>query len=159
MTALRAQPVSITTLAGRPSTLFERAATMEAIVCRVSLLILAIIMMGAVDLYCTLTYMRSVGMIEVNPIARYLVEVGGAGMLLSFKFGTMALSALVLFLARRHPRTEAHCWLGFGILLALMAHWVHYNATVPSITSEIVNLAAAANHCPQLPEAWVKLEM
>lgn len=136
---------------------------------RVSLLILAILMMSLADLICTITYMRAVGMVELNPIARYLTAAGDGAPLVAFKSFTMVLSAWLLFVCRRHRRAEVCAWLGASILLVLTGHWVHYNSTVQGITREIVvianeferlkNLPAPATAAAGIPEAWVKLDL
>ncbi len=102
---------------------------------RVTLLALAIALMGVTDLLLTLTYMRTVGMVEVNPLARAMVAVGGVRQLVMFKLLTIALSAGMLYLLRRHRLSEYGAWVCFGMLLALSLHWVGYNETVVELAS------------------------
>lgn len=159
MTALAAQPVGVLPFRER-LTLRQRASRPEAVACRVCLLILAIMMMGLVDLVCTITYMRHIGMIELNPIARFLAATGGAGSLVIFKFSTMAASSTVLFIARHRRGTEACAWVGFAMLLALMVHWAYFNAAVPHVTEHLANIAhVSGRHAGAVPEAWIKLDM
>lgn len=113
---------------------------------RLMLLIFAIMLMSAADLFCTMTYMSSVGMLEVNPIARFMVSVGSAQQLVLFKLFTIALSCGALYLARRNPLSERVAWLCAAGLLALMLHWTAYNSSVSELTNEITTLALHGGH-------------
>lgn len=115
---------------------------------RVGLLLLAILLMGIADLVITLTYMRSVGMIELNPIARHMVESGSDVNLILYKFFTMGLSCGLLYLLRWHPRAEHGAWVCAAVLLVLTLHWVRYNRDVVSYTNEIHTIASSAHDVP-----------
>jgi len=120
---------------------------------RVILLILAMVLMGLADLACTLTYMRSVGMVEMNPIARHMIDLAGARQLVLFKLFTMVLSCGLIYLLRFHRRAETVAWACTCVLLGLMVHWVRYNSEAPKMTNEIALLASGdANEC------WVVLD-
>ncbi len=97
---------------------------------RVTLLVLATIVMGVADLVFTLTYMQSVGLIETNPIARSMINLGGADQLIRYKLFTIALSAGILYLLRTHRAAERCAWLCALTLAALSAHWLEYNSLV-----------------------------
>jgi len=129
----------------------ERALSAKAR--RVVLLILAIGLMGFSDLVITLTYMRSVGMIEVNPIARYMIEIGSVGQLIRYKLFTMGLSCGVLYILRRHPRAEHGAWLCVAILFVLTIHWVRYNSAIVDYSNEIHVLSQSQDDVP----AWVHI--
>lgn len=109
-------------------------------------------LMSAADLLCTLIYMTSVGMIEVNPLARLMISLGDGRQLIIFKLFTTALCCGALYLARRHPLSERVAWICAGGLLALMLHWTAYNSTVSDLTNEITILALNGGH-----EWWVRL--
>jgi hypothetical protein len=113
---------------------------------RVTLLLFAIALMGIVDLLCTLTYMRTIGMVEANPIALHMIEINGVQQLVLFKLFTMLLSCSALYLSRHTRRAEFCTWLCVGILLALTAHWVRYNSRVTSLTNEIAVIAMSSQH-------------
>lgn len=133
------------------ATLTERALGARSRRC--VLLVSAILIMGAADLLLTLTYARTVGMIEVNPLARLMIALGGAHQLVMFKVFCTALSAGVLFLCRRAPVAERASWVCAAAMLALTAHWVNYNATVSSFTNDIALLAANDGAC----DLWITL--
>ncbi len=121
---------------------------------RIVLLIVAMLLMGYADLALTLTYMQSIGMIEMNPLARHMIAIGQTQQLVMFKLFTMALSAGAIFLVRRHPIAEKAAWACSAGLLALMVHWTIYNRDVSSNTNELTLLAESADQC----ELWVKLD-
>jgi len=97
---------------------------------RVALLAIAITIMGLTDLALTLTYMKSTGMFELNPLARAMVATGGAQQLIIFKLLTLSMSAGVLFLLRRHRIVEPTAW-GCALIMCLLTfHWVSYNSQI-----------------------------
>lgn len=122
---------------------------------RIVLIILATVMMGVADLLCTMTYMSSVGMIELNPLARLMISIGGSEQLVRFKVFTMVLSAGALYLCRRTRNAEFWALLCAGIMLALMVHWLFYNEMVQTMTHEISVLAASS--VEERPPSWVML--
>lgn len=130
------------------------AVRLDARIFRTNLVLLAAVAMGIADLLCTLAYMTSVGMVELNPIAREMIRIGGAEQLIMFKLFTMALSSGIIFLIRRHPRAELCAWASFAIMLALMFHWVQYNRLAPTLTSEFSLLACSDT---STIEGWVIL--
>jgi hypothetical protein len=111
---------------------------------RINLLVVGALAMGIADLLCTLAYLTSVGMVELNPIARHMIRIGGADQLIMFKLFTMALSSGIIYLIRRHPRAEFCAWASVAIMLCLTVHWVQYNRLVPTMTSEFSLLACHA---------------
>lgn len=118
---------------------------------RTTLLLLATSMMGLTDLLCTLAYMRTSGMVEMNPVARWIALEGGTAGLVAFKLSTLGISAGILFALRYRRIAERCAWIGSVCMLALTAHWVHYNAHIPSMTSLMNELAATS------PPEWVRL--
>ncbi len=120
----------------------DRRLTTEAVrPRRVALLALAMILMGLADLQLTLTYMRSAGMLELNPLARAMVDLGGAPQLIRFKLFSIAASAGLLYLMRRHSLAERCAWVSCAALLLLTAHWVHYNNNATAIGVASADLA------------------
>lgn len=119
---------------------------------RLMLVLLAIALMSMVDLICTLIYMSSVGLLELNPLARFMVSVGDAQQLIIFKLFTMTLSCGALYFARRHPISERVAWVCAAGLFALMLHWTSFNSSVSGLTNEITILALQGGH-----EWWTRL--
>jgi len=108
---------------------------------RVTLLVGAIFLMGLADLLITVTYIRSVGMFEMNPIARFMLSIGSINQLIRYKLFTMVLSCGVLYLLRRHPKAEIGAWICVAMLFALTMHWVRYNASIMEYSNDLQVLA------------------
>lgn len=122
---------------------------------RISLLLIAIILMGSVDLCCTLTYARTSGMIEANPLAYMVVTAGSASHLIAFKLFTMAVCCGAILLARAHAKAEFASWVCAGVLLALTFHWINYNRDVSSFTNDMAVLALSGGECEP---RWIKID-
>ena len=121
-------------------------------VLRLVMLIVAMTLMHAVDLFCTLTYLRAVGMVELNPIARQVILIGEAPLLIAFKGLTMLASCGTLFVLRKHRLAELGAWVCTAVLLALCFHWTNFNANISRFTNEIA-IVAVQGGC----ERWVSL--
>jgi hypothetical protein len=127
---------------------------------RVTLLAAAMVLMGLADLQLTLTYMRSVGMIELNPIARQMIEIGGSRQLVVFKLFTIAASAGLLYLLRSHRLAERCAWISCLLLLGLTAHWMRYNqqATTPEYAAlALTQLTSGPASGLDFDHRWVML--
>ncbi|MCA9282437.1 MAG: hypothetical protein H6812_00525 [Phycisphaeraceae bacterium] len=118
----------------------------------VVLLIVAIILMGLADLALTLTYMRGMGMIEANPIARYMLSIGHERQLILYKLASLGMCCGTLYLIRRHRKAEVCAWLCCGIMLVLSIHWTRYNLAMESMRREMAEVALQGGGDP-----WVTL--
>lgn len=138
----------------------QRAATSR----RVLLLMAAIVLMGVADLLCTLAYMRTIGLPEANPIARWLAQFGSTQAVVCFKLLTMAMSCLCLYKGRTERRMEWCAWACAGILLALSLHWISFNRAIVEHTNLIAVLADHNQNPYRIktagrgPDNWVRLE-
>ena len=119
---------------------------------RVILLLGATFAMSLADLAMTLTYATSVGMMEVNPIARAVMEHGSPWMLALWKVATAGLGLGILLYLRRLPKAEIAAWLCCAVMTALTVHWMGFNKEVTNCGEEY---AALANF-PDDPN-WVKM--
>lgn len=122
---------------------------------RLALLMLAIVLMSVVDLLCTIIYMRTSGMVEMNPLARLMIAVGDLQQLVFFKLGTMVVCCGSLYLARRHARAEGAAWICTSVLLLLTVHWINYNQHVSGFTNDLAVLALSEGECEP---RWIKLD-
>ena len=111
-----------------PPTALQREMMVERRARRVTFLVLATALLGLFDLAFTLTFMRSMGMIELNPLARLMIGIGGAGQLIRFKLLTIVLSSGLLYLIRRRRGAELCAWVSLGAL-----QWVRYTRTTEEI--------------------------
>lgn len=112
---------------------------------RLMLLLTAMFLMGMGDLLCTLAYMRSVGLPEMNPIARWIAANGTSQSLVLYKLLTISVSCGALYLARRHRRAEVCGWACAAILFALTLHWISFNRSVSEQPSWLTLVALDAN--------------
>lgn len=118
---------------------------------RVTCLTVAVILMSLADLWITLVYLRSVGMGEGNPIARWVMQHWSEAGLIAWKCASVALAALVFMRYRQRRLTEVASWFCCGVLVWLLIKWMGYADEAWSLTSML--------HI--LPEAeaavWVKM--
>ncbi|MBL9000968.1 MAG: hypothetical protein JNK25_07515 [Phycisphaerae bacterium] len=108
---------------------------------RVMLLLVATGFMSLADLVMTLTYATSVGMMEVNPIARAVMAGGSPWMLSLWKFATAGLGLGILFALRRVRKAEAASWMVCAVMTALTLHWMSFNHAVAHCADEYAALA------------------
>ena len=125
---------------------------------RVALVILACMLMGLADLACTLAYVGGVGMIESNPLARFIIQTGGASWLIAFKLVTMAVTGGCLYMSRHYAMGERCAWICCAVLTALSVHWMNYNEAIvsPENLSETI-LIASMNDYYEV-EGWVRFD-
>ena len=107
---------------------------------RLTLLITVIVVLSVADLLFTLVHLRSLGMIEANPLARALILTGDAHQLISFKLASVGIGCGCLFLGRRSARIEIAAWVCTLGLAALTIHWFNYNAQFKTIADELVEI-------------------
>lgn len=107
---------------------------------RIVLLIVALILMSLADLICTLTYLTSYGMAEVNPIARQMIDIGGTRQLILYKALTMTVSCGCIYFVRARRGAEIGAWVCVAMLFALMLHWLQYNEVMDSLTPHFTTI-------------------
>jgi hypothetical protein len=118
---------------------------------RVLALILAIVALSLGDLYMTLTYLKSGGMGEANPVARWVINHGSPGLLVFWKVATVAVASLILFYARRRASAEVAAWGCCFVLTWLTVRWHSYAEEVSRATPALQAVAEADG------ERWVEL--
>ncbi|MBY0111174.1 MAG: DUF5658 family protein [Phycisphaerales bacterium] len=114
---------------------------------------LAIVLMSVADLKMTLFYVTSVGMTEVNPIARFLMLYGGVCSIILWKSATVACGVFILWRIRRHAVAEVGAVICCAILAALCVHWFRYNDQVTTLANEVLHLHETRN-----ASDWVVME-
>ncbi len=111
---------------------------------RVMALLGAVVLLSLGDLLVTLAYLKSVGLMEANPIAVYLIEsTQSAWVLACFKGLTVGFCATVLFCLRRHREGEIGAWCAAAILVFTALQWHQYAQSVDGPGA--VRLAGAAD--------------
>lgn len=97
---------------------------------RVVILLAAVVLLGLGDLYATVTHVNSIGMVELNPIAAYIIRADSSAGLVLYKLGTIGIAVGLLLATRQHRSAELASWLLVLIMAALTVHWRNYNETV-----------------------------
>ncbi len=93
------------------------------------------------DLAMTLTYATTVGLMEVNPIARFLMSADTPLFIILWKLMTAGLCIGVLTALRHRRHAERASWVCLIGMLALAAHWINFNHEVQNATPELSTLA------------------
>jgi hypothetical protein len=119
---------------------------------RVKTLVSMIAVMSFADLYLTLLYVTNTGMIEVNPVARAMMEYRSTGILVIWKAATVALSLGILLFIRKKRSAEVGAWIGCLVLGWLMVHWVGFINVVEISPSRIVQAGDLQD------PAWIMIE-
>lgn len=119
---------------------------------RVVVLIIAIIALSLGDLFMTMTYLRSGGMGEGNPVARLVIEYNSPALLVAWKCASVLLACLIFAVYRRKPFTEAACWCCVLILAWLTVQWWNYSSEAAELAQHIPVIATASERTD-----WVQL--
>jgi hypothetical protein len=101
-----------------------------------------IALLSLCDLVITLTYLRSVGMPEGNPIARMVMSYNSPTVLIAWKLATIVLTSLVFVVGRRRAVAEVGCWTCLLVLGWLTQRWITYTHEVSHVTPVVHVLAA-----------------
>lgn len=119
---------------------------------RVWMLLGVIVLLSVADLYMTLAHLRSAGMGEDNPLARFVMSYGSPVLLGAWKAACVCLACLILIVARFRHSAEIACWVCCCVLTALTIRWAHYSTEASAFTSQI-NSSLFDGH----PTNWVTM--
>jgi hypothetical protein len=100
-----------------------------------ALAILAVL--SLVDLWLTLMFATSVGMLESNPIARAVMAMGCPNLLAAWKIACVGLACGFLFYARRSRWSEPAAWFCVLLLVWLTVRWTAYVGEMHQLTGLI----------------------
>lgn len=101
---------------------------------RVVVLLLGIIALSVADLVITITHLKTIGMIEANPIAAYLIAATqSTWILILYKLSTVGISVSLLYFARNYRVGEIATWSALAILVGMSVSWHNYSAYVGDI--------------------------
>lgn len=118
---------------------------------RVTCLLVAIVVLSVGDLWMTLEHLRSVGMMEGNPIARLLIVHGTPLGLIGWKLASTGLAVFLLYVARRRAAGEVGAVVCCCILTWLTQRWVAYSDHVKHLTRDIPAIVEVGG------DKWVSL--
>lgn len=119
---------------------------------RVSMLIIAIIALSMGDLSMTMTFLRSVGMGEGNPVARLVIAYDSPALLVAWKCASVMLACLIFAVYRKKAFTEVACWCCVGILCWLTVRWWNYASETTELSQHLHAIATATDRTD-----WVQL--
>lgn len=95
---------------------------------RVVILLISIVLLSLADLVITIINLRTVGMIEANPIAHYiLLTTQSATALASYKLITVLVCITLLYRLRHSIQCEVAAWFCVAILSLLAGYWGIYS--------------------------------
>ena len=132
-------------------TFIQGLMTAQARAWRVLTLLVAVAAMSLGDLIMTLTYAQSIGMVELNPLARFLMQSSSPLYIILYKLGSVMIACLILFVARKTRVAELGTWLAFFGLLWLTMRWVQYSEAMVDISGHVHHLANVEK------ENWVEM--
>ena len=118
---------------------------------RVITLLIAVALISIGDLVMTLTYATSVGMMEVNPLARMVMAFNSPMLVVLWKALTAGFGITVLTMLRSRWTAEVAAWICFAAMMMLLMHWIDFNTDIVLYTEEIANLSGSDAHC------WVQM--
>lgn len=93
---------------------------------RVLVLLTLVVALSAADLYLTVMYTSTIGMPELNPLARALLRHGSVLDLVLWKLGSVTLCTGILFRLRDRRSAELGAWVAFVALALLTMQWMAY---------------------------------
>lgn len=112
---------------------------------RVVALTAAIALMSAADLYISLVYLRSVGMSEGNPLARWIMASASTSFLIWWKVLSVALGCGIFLFARRSRSAEIGAWLCCAVLVWLTVRWADYSGEMTALTPVLSSLSQSGD--------------
>ncbi len=119
---------------------------------RVIALLGAVVLLSLGDLLVTLAYLKSVGLMEANPIVAYLIEsTQSVWVLAGYKGLTVGICATVLFCLRRHREGEIGAWCAAAILGLTALQWHQYARSVDGPDIRLVGAGDPGEHLLWLP--------
>lgn len=122
---------------------------------RVVALTAVIAVLSVLDLRLTLAFLKTGGMSEGNPIARWIISHNCEWLLTIFKLGLVGLTCIILIVLRQRRAAELGAWIGFGVMAWLMVQWELYAEQATQLT---VMMAEAERLADLKIVNWVTLQ-
>lgn len=105
---------------------------------RVLLAVAGVWVLGAFDLFFTVVEWGGHDFVEVNPLARHLLDRPD-NMIAVFKFGLLGVASVILLLLRRTAIAERAAWFLFAAQFYVAVRWfVYYDCTVRGMSNPLV---------------------
>lgn len=110
---------------------------------RVAALVVAVALMSLGDLYMTLEHLRTIGLNEGNPVARYVIAYNCPWVLIAWKCACIALSSIIFLRWRTRWSSEVGVWLCFFVMAWLSIRWMQYSEELTDATSALHAISQA----------------
>lgn len=104
-------------------------------------LLAVLCVLSLVDLWLTVTFATSVGMLESNPVARAVMALGCPNLLALWKIGCVGVACGFLFYARESRWSEPAAWFCVMVLVWLTLRWTAYIGEMDQLTALLGNAA------------------
>lgn len=119
---------------------------------RVAFLLAMVVVLSLGDLAATTTHLQTIGMIEANPIAAFIIETtGSTWSLAAFKALSVTVCVMLLYRVRRRVQGEVAAWFSLCVLIALALYWGVYTEQI------IIAEQLLASHPDAKPDRWMIL--
>lgn len=92
---------------------------------RVTAILFVVIFIGFADMILTIHLMSTTGMLEMNPLARWLAKTDLSNLTM-FKCFTVLFNAGLLWALRRRFSAELGAWITLLVLIGLAVQWTMY---------------------------------
>lgn len=119
---------------------------------RVGVLLTAVVLMSAIDLYLTLLYLMTIGFAEANPLARSIMQTGSPGLLAAWKLLSLVPITLVAWQLRGKRLGEIAAWVACLVMSVVMLHWVQYAGHSQDLTNVMGHIDF------RFDDRWVAME-
>ena len=94
---------------------------------RIAVMLSFVVLVGFSDLYMTKMYLVSFGLIEQNPLARLLFDLGSTSGITATKISSLSLVTLIVVGGRKHRAVEIGLLVLCVISMWVLVHWASYN--------------------------------
>lgn len=116
---------------------------------RVCILVAVAAILNLADLWLTVHFMQTTGMVELNPLARFIAGAGTSGLAV-FKGASVLTHAAVLAALRRRRSAEVGAWVSVLALALLTSHWLTYVGASSELTGRELAALACQDHYVKL---------
>lgn len=107
---------------------------------RVITLVGVVVILSVADLYMTMMHLATIGMLEGNPLARWIMRNLDPVALVLWKSVTLLVAGAILVKIRHTRHGEFAAWICTAILVWLMFRWYGYSSSLSMLTVEEIRL-------------------
>ena len=112
---------------------------------RVVTLVGVVVLLSLADLYMTMMHLATIGMLEGNPLARWIMLNLDPSALVLWKSLTLLIAGAILIKIRHTRHGEVAAWICALILVWLMFRWYGYSHNLSMLTPDEMRLVTETN--------------